>query len=115
MAAAIVHGTKRIENRPRNLPKAMRGVPTVVAVHAGRGWDDAYWDTLCRIDGRPNESPPKCEPYVARAQDLGFVGLMLLTGRVWTHRDVHDYSTSGPQRDNNDYDVVREYAVDGYA
>ena len=100
MAWAIVRGTKRIENRPRNLPKAMRGVSTVVAVHGGRGWSDEYADVVSEIM-RTNRVG--CEH--------GIVGLMRLTGRVWTHQDMHDYNTNSPQRDNNDYDLVREYSI----
>lgn len=81
MSWAIVHGTKRIENRPRDLPKAMRGVPTVVAVHAGKKWDDEYADAIVKImglDALPRE-PWWIEPAI--------VGLMRLTGRVFTDFD----------------------------
>lgn len=107
MSAAIVHGTKRIENRPKNLPKLMLGVRTVVAVHAGKGWDPSYSQTLIELDGKLR--------YTTTSQftDEGIVGLMLLGGRVFTHRDVRDYDTCSPQRDNNDYDIRREYLLDG--
>lgn len=126
MSAAIVHGTKRIENRPTNLPKSMRGAPTIVAVHAGKKWSDEYWESLKQIDGRDDctlegqdvttgipvvqKHVPKYTRYVANE---GIVGLMRLTGRVFTHRDEHDYNTNSPQRDNNDYDVVRRHYLDG--
>ncbi len=82
MAAAIVHGTKRIENRPMDLPRAMRGVRTVVAVHAGKKWDDEYWETVHRLDTTGISSAGV--PYAARCRDEGIVGLMALSGRVFT-------------------------------
>lgn len=102
MSAAIVHGTKRIENRPTNLPKSMRGVPTIVAVHAGKKWSDEYANAVSVI---MKTRELNCEQ--------GIVGLMRLTGRVWTHREVRDYNTNSPQRDNNDYDIVHKYSIDG--
>lgn len=78
MSAAVVHGTKRIENRPRDLPKSMRDVETVVAVHAGKKWDAGYWGAVQHIDGYLQTMPL----YESRVQDEGIVGLMLLTGRV---------------------------------
>lgn len=82
MSAAIVHGSKRIENRPQDLPKAMRGVETVVAVHAGKGWDERYMDVVCAIDGDNNFiSAPS---YAGeKLKHEGIVGLMLLSGRVF--------------------------------
>ena len=81
MSAAIVHGSKRIENRPKNLPKAMQDVPTIVAVHAGKGWNEEYADLIRRIGDK-----------VPGAGLLwtheGIVGLMRLTGRVLTAEDV---------------------------
>ncbi len=101
MAGAIVHGSKRIENRPRNLPAAMRGVETVVAVHAGKAWSDAYWDTVARIDGvRASLTHPE-----------GIIGLMRLSGRVFTHTMVDE--PTGQYRDNNDYNMVMHTWVDG--
>lgn len=117
MSAAIVHGTKRIENRPQDLPRAWRGRGAVVAVHAGKKWSDEYAQTCWRLDGKHTEwkdgewgggtsLPP---PYVARVRDEGIVGLMRLTGRVyrdkWPHLPVRaredghywlDYWWSGP-------------------
>lgn len=80
MSAAIVHGTKRIENRPRDLPKAMRGIETVVAVHAGKSMDGDYWRTIRKIDGDGDGRVS----YYDRIEDEGIVGLMLLTGQVHT-------------------------------
>jgi len=83
MSAAIVHGSKRIENRPQNLPKAMRGRDTVVAVHAGKGWDAEYLRTLFAIDSQDG-----CHlPYGGKIRDEGIVGLMLLSGRVFYDDD----------------------------
>lgn len=76
MSAAIVHGTKRIENRPTNLPKSMRGVPTIVAVHAGKKWSDEYANAVSVI---MKTRELNCEQ--------GIVGLMRLTGRVFTVDD----------------------------
>lgn len=86
MAAAIVHGSKRIENRPVNLPRAMRGVPTIVAVHAGKKWDDEYWATVLRVDGDGISLP-----YGDHVGDEGIVGLMRLTGRVFTEAPYVPY------------------------
>jgi len=93
MSAAIVHGTKRIENRPQDLPKAMRGKDTVVAVHAGKGWDGDYCQTVRAIDGGIGKDQRRGvriidgTPYEARMEDQGIVGLMHLTGRVYTDAD----------------------------
>ena len=88
MAAAIVHGSKRIENRPRDLPRAMKGVPTIVAVHAGKGWDETYARIIEMIDGRIGGVHERRVPWYAdHLKDEGIVGLMRLTGRVYTHRD----------------------------
>jgi hypothetical protein len=84
MAAAIVHGSKRIENRPRDLPRAMRGVPTVVAVHAGEKYRTDYETTCDLIDGTPSGRGIRIVPYQSRVNDRGIVGLMRLTGRVYT-------------------------------
>lgn len=89
MSAAIVHGTKRIENRPKDLPKAMRGVSTVVAVHAGKGWDHAYHDAIMSIDCERGQDLS----YMRHIEDQGLVGLMRLTGRVFTLGVFHDRST----------------------
>jgi hypothetical protein len=100
MAAAIVHGTKRIENRTNNLPKAMRGVYSIVGVHAGKSYSSVYELTCDQIDGvRPPDSVFKIVPYQRHVHDQGLVGLMLLTGRVFTHRD--------------DVGAFRGYFVDG--
>lgn len=103
MSAAIVHGTKRIENRRINLPQAMRGVPTVIAVHAGRKWDENYASAVNHIDGAGHvdgEYRP-APSYAARCRDEGLVGLMRLTGRVFTNSDpcdptMYDVWYSGP-------------------
>jgi hypothetical protein len=68
---------KRIENRPRDLPRKMQGVEIVIAVHAGKKWDDRYAAMVTRLTGVYQP------PYV---RDGGLVGLMLLTGRVFTER-----------------------------
>ena len=84
MSAAIVHGTKRIENRPRDLPKPMRGKPTIVAVHAGKGWSDEYHETVYDIDGVLGTGVNRRRPeYHGRVLDQGIVGLMRLAGRVY--------------------------------
>jgi hypothetical protein len=76
MAWAIVRASKRIENRPMNLPVAMRGTQTCVAVHAGKGWSDAYAETCVRATGL-SELP-------SESRDVGLVGAMILSGRVFT-------------------------------
>lgn len=104
MAAAIVHGSKRIENRPMNLPRAMRGVETVVAVHAGRKWSEEYERAIHEIDGVWQDrhladgfhyAHVKAAPYEPHMHDEGIVGLMLLSGRVFTDprqaRCLHAY------------------------
>jgi hypothetical protein len=85
MAAAIVHGTKRIENRPRALPKSMQGVETVVAVHAGKCYRPDYEFTCDSIDGVP-KGPHNIAivPYQKHVHNEGIVGLMLLSGRMFT-------------------------------
>lgn len=94
MSAAIVHGTKRIENRPMDLPKAMRGRETIVAVHAGKGWDGDYCRTVRAIDGgigkdqRQGVRVLDGTPYEAYMEDTGIVGLMRLTGRVFTEAPI---------------------------
>lgn len=88
MGQAIVHGTKRIENRPQNLPRAMRGVETVVAVHSGKKLDP-YYTRLCRdIDGRESSACAGLVlPYEENLHDEGIIGLMRLTGHVFTEAD----------------------------
>lgn len=81
MAQAIVWGTKRIENRPRAMPKAMRGAPTVVAVHAGKQWYDNYGRMVHHIDG----NVPK------QIENGGLIGVMLLTGVAFTERKRPTY------------------------
>lgn len=112
MSAAIVHGSKRIENRPMNLPRAMRGVETVVAVHAGKKWDDLYERIVGMIDGQRTRihALPKLW-YGDRLHDEGIVGLMLLSGRVFTHEMVDE--PCSPQRDNNDHNYVARHRLDG--
>lgn len=78
MASAIVCATpraKRIENRPRSLPRRMLGQSTVVAVHAGAAWSRAYADLVTRLIG---------DAIDWRGADLHrgcVVGLMRLSGR----------------------------------
>lgn len=102
MAAAIVHGSKRIENRPRDLPKNMHDVQTIVAVHAGKKWDEAYADVVHEIDGDhcvTDEFGQYVTPYEDRIFDEGIVGLMRLSGRTFTCRPsgiVADDWWSGP-------------------
>lgn len=76
MGWAIVHGTKRIENRPRDLPKSMRGVETVVVVHSGKKWSDEYANTVSRIMGVTS---------IGNVKEPSIVGLMRLTGRVFKY------------------------------
>ena len=106
MAAAIVHGTKRIENRPANLPSSMRDRPTIVAVHAGKKWDDEYARVVHEIDGvwadKYLESGfhyahVKETPYEAHLRDEGVVGLMLLSGRVFTSRQEVQLARTAPR------------------
>jgi len=65
---------KRVENRPRSLPRKMRVVPSVVAVHCGLKWRDDYADTVSRITG------------ITVLDNLPghVVGLMRLSGRQFT-------------------------------
>ncbi len=86
MSAAIVHGTKRIENRPMDLPRAMRGVTTVVAVHAGKKWSEEYGRAVQMIDDCGRDMPQVS--YAGMLDDEGIVGLMRLTGRVFTTADA---------------------------
>lgn len=74
MGHAIVEGWKPIENRPRDLPPALRGVETVVAVHDGIRWSDDYATTIHKITG------VSTLPHNASA----IIGVMRLTGRVFT-------------------------------
>lgn len=80
MGWAIVANTipaqlrKNVENRSRDVPHALRGEPTIVAVHSGSKWDDAYASTILRITGR---APPR----YARSS---VIGVMCLTGRRFT-------------------------------
>lgn len=85
MAWAIVSSSKRIENRPLDLPKWMKGVRTEVAVHAGLKYDDGYAQTVKEITGA---WPPE------NARRAGaIVGLMRLTGHV--HTDATDAGVIG--------------------
>jgi hypothetical protein len=77
MGWAVVSGTKRIENRPRALPKWMQGRRTLVAVHGGKGWSNEYVTTVSRIMGFmaiPDDGP----------EWTGIIGAMILTGRQFT-------------------------------
>ena len=79
MAAAIVFDHplwKDIENRPKNLPAAMRGVETTIALHAGRQWDDSYG--MFVEDVFEHVWPPFSEVLGA------VIGTVTFTGRVFT-------------------------------
>lgn len=78
MGWAIVHGTKRIENRPRPLPKWMQGKRTLVALHSGKAWSDEYAETIERIMGPCHPTPT--EP--------GIIGAMILTGQMFTANNL---------------------------
>jgi hypothetical protein len=83
MGAAIVHDHplwKDIENRPQNLPRAMRGVETTIALHAGKKWSDEYGMMIEDIFGIRHESewPPFSEVFGA------VIGTVTFTGRVFT-------------------------------
>lgn len=82
MGQAIVYGTKRIENRPRDLPAKMKGKRTIVAVHAGKGYDAAYLDSIISIDAVEGVLP-----YAEHIADEGIIGLMMLSGRVFTESE----------------------------
>jgi hypothetical protein len=88
MGSAIVMAhpkAKRHENRPRDLPKSMRGVETVVAVHAGKKWDDEYAETIFEITGiRMNRGD---------VPEGAVIGVMTLTGRVFA-ADYGDWYVS---------------------
>lgn len=81
MASAIVVAdprAKRIENRPRPLPKHMQGHETVIAVHAGLAWNDYYASLVGRLLGDAID-------WDGLAAHRGcIVGLMRLTGRQYT-------------------------------
>lgn len=111
MPAAIVHGTKRIENRPQDLPRAWRGRGAIVAVHAGKKWDEYYASAVNAIDGRGWHDGvyQPGPPYATRVSDEGIVGLMRLTGRVYRHDDVD--ARTGQPRDNDDTNLVRRYVL----
>jgi hypothetical protein len=95
MASAIVVADarfKRTENRSRPLPRYMQGHATVVAVHAGLGWDDAYAELVRRILGDAIHWDRIAEHHGC------IVGLMRLTGRQFTtdNPPVDDPWWSGP-------------------
>lgn len=97
MGAAIVHGTKRLENRPRDLPKAMRGRETIVAVHSGQDFSQHYAEAVLRIDaGLPYTTcnPGHDTPTAFDAR--GIVGLMRLSGRVLRGSPTVGFDTSDP-------------------
>lgn len=95
MASAIIVAdarSKRTENRPRPLPRHMQGHATVVAVHAGLGWDDAYAELVRRLLGDAID-------WDRIAGHHGcIVGLMRLTGRQFTADapPINDPWWSGP-------------------
>ncbi|MGN6110093.1 MAG: hypothetical protein ACTHU0_33615, partial [Kofleriaceae bacterium] len=68
---------KRVENRPRPLPKAMQGVETIVAVHAGKQWSDEYAAAVAKIFCMPLDAIP-------RVDGGGIVGVMKLSGHTFT-------------------------------
>lgn len=79
MASAIViadPNAKRIENRPQNLPAKLRNRETVVAVHAGKKWDDEYEAVVYSILGVHLQ-----RGYVPAG---AVIGVMTLTGKVYT-------------------------------
>lgn len=81
MGQAIVSShsrAKRIENRPKSLPKGMLGQPTIVAVHCGLKWSDEYAETCHRIFGKPIDRD------VAKEQRGHIIGLMRLSGYQFT-------------------------------
>lgn len=83
MAAAIVHEHplwKDIENRPQNLPRAMRGVETTIALHAGMKWDDGYGMMIEDTFGirEPREWPRFADVFGA------IIGTVTFTGSVFT-------------------------------
>lgn len=67
---------KRFENRPKNLPKSMINVKTVVAVHCGLKFDNTYSGTVFDILGFADCS--------WNTQGGKIIGLMELSGRVFT-------------------------------
>ncbi len=78
MGSAIVMAhpkAKRHENRPQDLPESMRGVETVVAVHAGKKWDNEYADTIHDITG--------IQMWRGQEPEGAVIGVMTLTGRVY--------------------------------
>jgi hypothetical protein len=80
MGQAIVTAhprAKRIENRPRPLPKHMLGHETVIAVHAGVKWDAVYAQVVWQMLGHN-----LC--YQDQAGHI--IGLMRLTGFQFTSR-----------------------------
>lgn len=76
---------KRLENRPRSLPKSMLGVETVIVVHCGMKWSEEYAATVVRIFGQSDKS----EKHLRAAANQGgkIIGLMRLTGRQFTDED----------------------------
>lgn len=72
MSFGIVHGTKRIENRPWAPPPWIVG--RWIAIHGGKKWDDGYADMVADIM-HLDELPPA-------ARDTGIVGLARVTGYV---------------------------------
>jgi hypothetical protein len=95
---------KRIENRPKSLPKAMLGRPTVIAVHSGMKFSDAYGETAARLLG---------DGFSMLRGELKqgvIIGLMELSGRQFTAADlpftghhsittVHGYGSLIPELD----------------
>lgn len=91
MSAALVWGTKDIENRPKDLPKAMKDVETVIAVHAGKKYDEEYEELIRIIDtavswsgGYIDDTHKRRPTYHTRFADEGIIGLVRLSGRVFT-------------------------------
>jgi hypothetical protein len=78
MAAAITFDHqlwKDVENRPRNLPRAMRGVETTIALHAGMKWDDGYGEFVMDLF--------EAWPPAAHIQGA-IIGTVTFSGRVST-------------------------------
>ena len=66
--------SKRIENRPRPIPRVMLGKTQIVAVHSGKKWSDEYASTVLAITGITSFATNPME----------IIGLMRLTGRQFT-------------------------------
>lgn len=72
---AIVHGPKRVENRPWSPPDAMVG--QVIAIHAGKRYSTASW-----------KFPGGYVPPVEADSPMGIVGVARIIG--WLRRDARE-------------------------